>query len=144
MSNRTYFAGITAFLAASKSVSMAEVHFSMDSFLRLYPMVLLSTLDASLIRFFSFSVERRMPFTGRNVLPSDHPRVSIRKPKRYVCFAWSYTFARNLLIILSCLCYTFIHSMSLRFVIVFWQLNYTKTIGFMLFLCQLLLNFQGA
>ena len=26
----------------------------------------------------------------------------------------------------------------------FWQLNYTKTIGFMLFLCQLLLNFQGA
>ena len=42
------------------------------------------------------------------------------------------------------LCYTFIHSMSLRFVIVFWQLNYTKTIGFMLFLCQLLLNFQGA
>ena len=51
---------------------------------------------------------------------------------------------RNLLIILSRLCYTFIHSMSLRFVIVFWQLNYTKTIGFMLFLCQLLLNFQGA
>ena len=50
----------------------------------------------------------------------------------------------NLLIILSCLCYTFIHSMSLRFVIVFWQLNYTKAIGFMLFLCQLLLNFQGA
>ena len=27
---------------------------------------------------------------------------------------------------------------------VFWRLNYTKTIGFMLFLCQLLLNFQGA
>ena len=51
---------------------------------------------------------------------------------------------RNLLIILSRLCYTFIHSMSLRFVIVFWRLNYTKTIGFMLFLCQLLLNFQGA
>ena len=51
---------------------------------------------------------------------------------------------RNLLIILSRLCYTFIHSISLRFVIVFWQLNYTKTIGFMLFLCQLLLNFQGA
>ena len=51
---------------------------------------------------------------------------------------------RNLLIILSRLCYTFIHSMSLRFVIVFRQLNYTKTIGFMLFLCQLLLNFQGA
>ena len=51
---------------------------------------------------------------------------------------------RNLLIILSRLCYTFIHSMSLRFVIVFWRLNYTKTIGFILFLCQLLLNFQGA
>ena len=51
---------------------------------------------------------------------------------------------RNLLIILSRLCYTFIYSMSLRFVIVFWQLNYTKTIGFMLFSCQLLLNFQGA
>ncbi len=51
---------------------------------------------------------------------------------------------RNLLIILSRLCYTFIHSISLRFVIVFWQLNYTKTICFMLFLCQLLLNFQGA
>ena len=51
---------------------------------------------------------------------------------------------RNLLIILSRLCYTFIHSMSLRFVIVFRQLNYTKTFGFMLFLCQLLLNFQGA
>ena len=51
---------------------------------------------------------------------------------------------RNLLIILSRLCYTFIHSMSHRFVIVFWQLNYTQTIGFMLFLCQLLLNFQGA
>ena len=51
---------------------------------------------------------------------------------------------RNLLIILSRLCYTFIHNMSLRFVIVFWRLNYTKTIGFMLFLCQLLLNFQGA
>lgn len=51
---------------------------------------------------------------------------------------------RNLLIILSRLCYAFIHNMSLRFVIVFWQLNYTKTIGFMLFLCQLLLNFQGA
>ena len=34
--------------------------------------------------------------------------------------------------------------MSLRFVIVFRQLNYTKVIGFMLFLCQLLLNFQGA
>ena len=51
---------------------------------------------------------------------------------------------RNLLIILSRLCYTFIHSISIRFVIVFLQLNYTKTIGFMLFLCQLLLNFQGA
>ena len=51
---------------------------------------------------------------------------------------------RNLLIILSRLCYTFIHSISLRFVIVFWQLNYTKTICFMLFLCQLWLNFQGA
>ena len=51
---------------------------------------------------------------------------------------------RNLLIILSRLCYTFIHSISLRFVIVFWQLNYTKTICFMLFLYQLLLNFQGA
>ena len=51
---------------------------------------------------------------------------------------------RNLLIILSRLCYTFIHSMSLRFVIVFRQLNYTKTIGFMLFLCRLLWNFQGA
>ena len=45
---------------------------------------------------------------------------------------------RNMLIILSRLCYTFIHSMSLRFVIVFWQLNYIKTIGFILFLCQLL------
>lgn len=32
--------------------------------------------------------------------------------------------------------------MSLWFVIVFWQLNYTKTIGFMLFLCQLLLNYK--
>ena len=51
---------------------------------------------------------------------------------------------RNLIIILSHLCYTFIHSISIRFVIVFLQLNYTKTIGFMLFLCQLLLNFQGA
>ena len=36
---------------------------------------------------------------------------------------------RDRLIILSLLCYTFIHSMSLRFVIVFWRLNYTKTIG---------------
>ena len=51
---------------------------------------------------------------------------------------------RNLLIILSRLCYTFIHSMSLRFVIVFRQLNYSKPFGFTLFLCQLLLNFQGA
>ena len=50
---------------------------------------------------------------------------------------------RNLLIILSRLCYTFIHSMILRFVIVFRQLNYTNTIGFMLFLCQLLLNFRN-
>jgi hypothetical protein len=42
------------------------------------------------------------------------------------------------------LCYTFIHSMSLRLIIVSEQLNYIKSVGFMLFLCQLLLNFQGA
>lgn len=42
---------------------------------------------ASLIRFFLFSVERRMLLTGRKVLPSDQPNVSIRNPKRYLCFA---------------------------------------------------------
>ena len=46
------------------------------------------TSVASLIRFFLFSVERRTPLTGRKVLPSDQPNVSIRNPKRYLCFAW--------------------------------------------------------
>ena len=35
LSKRTYFAGITAFLAVSRSISMAWVPFSIDSFLRL-------------------------------------------------------------------------------------------------------------
>ena len=52
---------------------------------------------------------------------------------------------RNLLIILSRLCYTFIHSMSLRKYDCFLDNSIIpKPACFMLFLCQLLLNFQGA
>jgi len=43
LSKRTYFAGIAAFLAVPRSASMAWVPFSIDSFLRLQPTVLLST-----------------------------------------------------------------------------------------------------
>ena len=42
--------------------------------------VLLSTTFASFIRFFLLSVERSTLLTGRKVLPSDQPNVSIRKP----------------------------------------------------------------
>ena len=80
LSKRTYLAGISAFLADFKSSSMAIVPFSTASIRRLYPTVLLSTSFASLILFFLFSVERRTLLTGRKVLPSDQPNVSIRKP----------------------------------------------------------------
>ena len=49
---------------------------------------------------------------------------------------------RNLLIILSCLCYTFIHSMSLRLLIVFGQLNYTKTRRFHAIFMPVIIEFS--
>lgn len=81
--------GLRPFFAASRSVSMASVAFSMDRFLRLYPAVLLSKPAVSLIRFFLFFVESRMLLTGIKVLPPDHPKVSILNPKQNLCFAWS-------------------------------------------------------
>lgn len=49
---------------------------------------------------------------------------------------------RNPLIILCRLCYTFIHSMNLRLLIVFGQLNYTKTRGFHAIFMSVIIEFS--
>lgn len=95
LSKRTYRDGMPVFLACLNSSSIAAVAFVTASWRLLQPDVLLSMGTASFSRFFLLSVERRILLTGRKVLPSDQPRVSIRNPNLQACFAWSYTLARS-------------------------------------------------
>ena len=54
----------------------------------------------------------------------------------------SFDSFRNLVIILAVLCYTVIHSMSLRWYFVFGQLNYTKTRVFHAILLPVIIEFS--
>lgn len=54
----------------------------------------------------------------------------------------SFDSCRNLVIILAVLCYTVIHSMSLRWYFVFEQLNYTKTRVFHAILLPVIIEFS--
>jgi hypothetical protein len=54
----------------------------------------------------------------------------------------SFDSFRNLVIILAVLCYTVIHSMSLRWYFVFGQLNYTKTRVFHAILLPVMIEFS--
>ena len=90
VSNKTYDAGKPADFAWSIKSRITEVAFVWARRLLEYPEVLLSRDFASTILFFAFSEDKRQLLTGRNVLPSDQPRVRRRKPNLYDFFAWSY------------------------------------------------------
>ncbi len=76
------------FLAASISSNAISVDFVCTSILLLYPVVRLFKGSASLMRFFSFSLDNRQLLTGRNVLISNHPNINKQKPYLYYFFAW--------------------------------------------------------